>query len=404
MSTWPRIIYVATSSLGVYVTEDFTDPAVQPSWTAINTGLGTLALVEFWLDPFEPRDRQYVLTGGADKSLYMRVEGGPWVAILTAAEAVALAGSVGTVTTRGFCTDPSIAGRLWVTIGRWDNAPANMAFAAYTDDYGDNWTVVTQLWWGTWLYQLGSVRAYGDNVYVAITSGLGGFFKVMPSDDKGANWLEVVCENVNALWALAFNKLQTTQVWTRSAFTTNDRLTKVTNAGIKTTLQDNMGVPRYGAMWFHPTDPNHQRIWINSRLHTTLDSWATEADSGVVASTPLQFSPYSGTDPDASIVGLTLGTHVIGTLDDEADTTPTGIAGANAGTAPYTDSIPKTCGGLAAMGIQAVDLLGKHTFIYLDGGAFEEPAGAGVHLTGGALEEPADAGVHLTGGALEEPT
>jgi hypothetical protein len=60
------------------------------------------------------------------------------------------------------------------------------------------------------------------------------------------------------------------------------------------------------------------------------------------------------------IVGLTLDHpnhkhHIIGVLYGEADTTAVGIAGTNCDTAPFADSIPDTCGGLAVGGIVAVE-------------------------------------------------
>ena len=108
---WPRRIYVATTALGVYYTENFVDPSTQPTWTAVNTGLASTACTEFWLDPFDPANRQYVL---ADSVLYRREGGGNWTSILTLAQIAALTGYTAAARFGGFCSAPSVNGRLWV--------------------------------------------------------------------------------------------------------------------------------------------------------------------------------------------------------------------------------------------------------------------------------------------------
>ncbi len=88
--TWPNKIYVATKTLGVYYTGNFSDPAAQPIWTQINTGLPATDCREFALDPHNQKGRQFVLLE-ASRTLYMR-EDGAWAAILTEAEADTLVG------------------------------------------------------------------------------------------------------------------------------------------------------------------------------------------------------------------------------------------------------------------------------------------------------------------------
>ena len=82
---WPRGIYVATKSLGVFYTDDFTDVATQPTWTAVNTGLANLDCREFATDPYDPENKQYVLTT-TGRIIYRRDNQGTWASILTPAE------------------------------------------------------------------------------------------------------------------------------------------------------------------------------------------------------------------------------------------------------------------------------------------------------------------------------
>ena len=112
-------------------------------------------------------------------------------------------------------------------------------------------------------------------------------------------------------------------------------------------------------------------------LYSTDDAWATESDGGLIAESPNQIASYAGLDSDNIIIDIDIDhasaqDHTIATLSGEADTTPTGIAGSNPGSAPYTDSIPYTSNGVAVNGIGCVDLSG-YTYIYTHGVAFEEP-------------------------------
>jgi hypothetical protein len=143
----------------------------------------------------------------------------------------------------------------------------------------------------------------------------------------------------------------------------NQDLSRVTNAGGNTLLQDGLAPGRWDAMWFDPLTANHQRLFRGGYLFATADGWATVNSPSVISPVPTSFAPWSGADTDQMLVGLTLGTHIVGALYGEDDVTAVGIAGANAGTSPYADSIPATCGGLATGGVAAVDAVGVvHTY------------------------------------------
>jgi len=355
---WPSKIYVATVNLGVYYTDDFSDPAIQPTWTAINTGLAATDCREFWLDPFDNVNRQFVLLE-ASKTLYRRVNGGNWATILTPAQVRAIiGGDNGDV--YGFCPDPTIIGRLWALV-RYDETGAPTGCAACSlrsDDYGDTWVSTATIYYNSWgyLYDLGSIRAYGEHIYVSLNTGAGGSTKVFYSTNTGVNWSYVQVDIAGTITPLSLNPLLPDQVYVYN-WTTDD-LVLVTNIGGLSTLQVDIGSNNWASMWFHLTDSDHQRIVSDSRLRVTIDAWANKSDAGVIVPAPYLIAPWSGVDIDQMLVGLNIvhltNDHVIGALYGEADTTATGIAGTNCAASPFTDSIPYTCGGLAKMGIQAV--------------------------------------------------
>lgn len=364
---WPRRIYVATTALGVYYTDNFVDPGTQPVWTAVNTGLPATDCREFWLDPFDPAGRQYVQLAN-NRTLYRRDGGGSWAAILTPADVNTLLATTA-CTIGGFCTDPSIDGRLWAIVGAAGTAAPSLGWwAIYSDDHGDSWAATAKAYHSNWTYDIASIRAHGDNLYYSRQSGIGGNSHVGISANGGATWTYSTRNSPGSAYPICLNALTPTFVYTQAG--TGLDLQKVTNAAVSTMLQDDLGPPRWDGMWFDPSDDQHQRLIRNSRVYVTNDAWANIGNGGVVSSAPIAFAPWSGADIDQMLVGLTLvgGTpptqpHVIGVLYGEADTTVTGIAGANAGAAPYTDSIPYTCGVVAWMGIQAVDTIGTvHTY------------------------------------------
>ena len=354
---WPNKIYVATTSLGVYYTEDFIDPSTQPTWTAVNTGLASLECVEFWLDPLAQDTRQYVLAGNPGV-LYRRELGGSWQSILTREEARAVTGYAWTDDwIAGFCCDPTIAGRLWAVYRNSDGGWNRPLCILRSDDYGETWAFAAEPYNGIYLYQVNSLRANGDNLFVAAAIGAGGTAVTYCSDDAGSTW-QYVAQEYNTTWPICHNPLLPTSAYTTTH--TNSPLRRVTSSGVGTTLQDGIGPGRWDAMWFHPSDADHQRVLRGGKLHVTADGWTNYSQGDAITPTPISFAPRAGSDVNQMLVGLTIAhgigqDHVIGVLYEDDDVTATGIAGGSPGSAPYTDSIPYTCGGLAKMGIWAVE-------------------------------------------------
>lgn len=355
---WPRRIYVATATLGVYYTDNFSDPAIQPTWATVNTGLAATACREFWLDPFDPLNRQYVLLE-ASRDLYRRDNMGNWNTILTQAQLTALAGQ--NTATSSFYPDTTIQGRLWVLFeGLW-NGVVSYYKAAYSNDYGDTWSLAGTIYSSGFAQTLAmsNIRSCGANVFAGISIGAGGNNHVGYSSDSGATWGLALMQLLNHPANIKLNPLLPTQCYGDNDSAGNRDLNRITTAGAITMLQDGLeNLTRWDNMWFNPTVANHQRIIDNSRVYVTTDAWATINAPAAIAPVPLTIAPWAGNDTDQMLVSLTLGgadDHVIGTLYGEADVVPTGIAGTNCGIPPYVDAIPETCGGATQMGIQAID-------------------------------------------------
>lgn len=347
--TWPTLIYVATTALGVYYTDDFHDPAVQPTWTAINGGLGALDCRWFALDPFSPSKRQYVLLEGS-RTIYRREDGGNWTSILTSAQIAAMAGQATDAVS--FCVDESVDGRLWVlakAVGFWEPI-----FGLYSSDHGDTWNFVT-IRAGWYTYSAYGIRSDGNNVYARINAYGGATARLYFSTNLGGVWANTYLD-FNAAHPMSMNHLLPDRCYSNTDGLGNTDLQQITKGGVSTMLQDGLGFARWDAMWFHPGDALHQRLVRGAKIYATYDAWSTINAPNVIAPVPLSFSPAGGSVVTQMVVGLTLGTHVIGVLEGEADVVATGIAGTNAGAAPYADSIPAICGGLAQMGVQAVPI------------------------------------------------
>jgi len=334
---WPNKIFVATTLLGIYYTDDFANPAIQPTWTAINAGLPALDCNEFDLDPFDQLNRQYVLLWTGE-TLYRRENAGNWVSILTPAQARTACGQVGgTMGLRSFCADLTVPGRLWALF-RWNTN----TYAIRSDDYGDNWTghlitdVNTEDVW--------HIRSSGDYVFLVTYAGTLYLHNdwTFYSSDAGNTWGQYYNWEGHHF---GYNPLTPNRIYELTGITGTHYLTRITSGGVGTDLQTNNALPsRQDSMWFDYTDPDHHRCLEAGDLHVTTDEWATIDTTTDTDPNALSFAPWAGADIDQMLVGLTAvhpaNHHVIGTLYGEADTTVTGIAGTNVDTPPYTDAIP----------------------------------------------------------------
>jgi hypothetical protein len=349
---WPSKIYCATKTLGVYYTSNF-NGTDQPTWAAINGGLPATDVRQFALDPYLPDDKQYLMLE-ATRTLYKRILG-TWTAILTNAQA-AIACGVPSMDLRWFCTDSSVAGRLWVSAHYDTGGSWKWLYALWSDDYGATWTGTAGIEHTT-LYDnysnISNPQAYGDTVFIGTGWASGGNF-IWYSTDKGANWTVAGLGAGVLSGPLALNALQPTLVYRPGG--------KTDNAGNVTALA-NLDYVRADGVWFAAAAAGHQRSIMYSNIYATVDSWVNVNAPSAISPVPENIAPWSGADEDQMIVGLVLhddpgqpddNPHVIGILYGEADVTAVGIAGTNCETTPFTDSIPDTCGGVSVGGIAAI--------------------------------------------------
>ncbi len=345
---WPRRIYCANRNIGVYYTDNFVDPAIQPIWATVNTGLGSLDCMEFHLDPFDQANIQYVLT--YEPKLYRRQFGGGWTKILDTDDITALLGGTHYNTNMtSFYPDPVNEGRIWAVV--YDGG-TGVTFVR-SDDWGDHWYVTNTPAMGTY-YGSDTIRSY-DNYLVY--SGIWGVVNtIYISDDTGATWnsfSNFATPNsalvIHPLLGDTFYYCKAGSGFTKYEFGVGD-----------TVLSGTEWIEHYDGMMFDPADALHQRILYNGKLFVTADDWANISDSGVIDGGPLSFADWGGAAPlDIDQILVTMGVSLIagqyhhcGVLEGKGDTTAVGISGTNCNNAPlYADSIPDDIGGVCKSGL-----------------------------------------------------
>jgi len=351
---------------GVYYTDNFVGPGTQPTWTAVNTGLAATDCREFFLDPFHQAERQYVMLE-ASRSLYRREDGGAWSVIFDYDTAHTVLGSTPLYgeTLYGFCVDPQTDGRLWVSYKYVYDPVGTYDYVFTSDDYGDSWSAI--LFYTGNSYDIQSPRCNGDSIFVPHVSGAGGAYHIQYTANAGANWSISTQAAFGWKTSIAVNPLTGIAYIEQDVLATHD-LAYLEDDGTTGTLQADITLSRNDAMWFDPTDADHQRLVHNSRLYVTTDSWANRNAPSAISYGVISIAPWAGNDTDQMLVGLTINhgvgqDHAVAALYGEDDTSSQGIAGSSPGTPPYTDSIPYGCGGVCSMGVQAVEGTGVvHTY------------------------------------------
>jgi hypothetical protein len=361
---YPRKIYVGTGSMGVYYTENFTDPNEQPTWKTVNSGLPNLLCREFFLDPFHQVYRQYVLLSG--NFLCKRENEGNWNVILSPDIIRELYNLYPTeyADISGFCADNEIDGKILALIHhpnplyRGSSWPHNCYTILHSFDYGETWAEYTRLYEGLFTYGLGDIRASGGTMYASTSIYAGGNGTIHYS--KEYNWSRCICYlNQPISFRLNYNKLD--RVYTVSGLSPQNLAILIQFTCPPTVVQPGIGdFGAYDDMWFHPSNWQYMRYLNYGHLYVTDDEWSTMSNLGYIIGDPYYIARWFGDNTDHICLGLrTTGWgvetyHSIGILIDESSSTPLGIAGSNCMASPFTDSIPYTCGGICRNGIQGV--------------------------------------------------
>jgi hypothetical protein len=351
--SWPLEGYVPTNLLGVYKTTNFVDPTSlsQPTWTAINDGLLSTKIRQLDYDP--TRNYLYCITED-ERTVYVRSTiSGSWSPALTQAQArTAIGAGAGTL--------------YWVTVDQSTGSVYAYFSGGIYDvgqylfksvDYGANWTVKKILDYGA-LYGAGALFVYGSTMWRTWNQG-GGL--IAYSSDGGDNWSVSSSLGFSA-WTpwMSVSALSLSQALVAGNGYGGPDLVRISAPGMTATiLQDskNLGIQHPDALAISSSSWSAQRIMSSSKIFRTIDGWSSLVSASPATLSPAMthlLTPVSGY-PDWMITGrdsgLTSGSpHIIFTVNGDGGT-PVGRAGNSPGSAPYTGSIPYTCGG-AAYGIK----------------------------------------------------
>lgn len=364
---WPSTIYVGTRTLGVYYSGTFTGPdtGLQPTWTAVNSGLGATDVRQLGIDYFDREVRQFCLLEAA-RDLYRREDSGTWATILTNAEArTALGLAVGQI--MYFSPDRGIDGTMFVFFAVAAGADEGLYYFKTTD-----YTEGTASWSSAKIRPMnlnfnnvGNIIAIDGNVYIAYNdNGAPGKRTYVDSSRGGIGWAQSPNLGISAWlpWAHC-DPFNAGFAYANGNGVGGPDLVKVQDSAALVVLQNalNIGPQRPDTMWFSDLTSGLQRILLSSAIYESTDSWTSVVDSTPATVDPgaVSFSEFVSEDDDMILFGAFppgggVRPHHIMAMEESDSVTPVGKAGTNAGTAPYVDAIPETAGGISYEGIQVV--------------------------------------------------
>lgn len=399
--TWAKKIYAATTTDGIYFTDNFVIPQIQPIWQKVNNGLESLACREFHLDPFHQEERQYVLMDGYN-ALYRREMEGDWQIILSYVDFASLcvpyfiSSSI-----RGFCADPIIEGRLWVAgqiyveahhyYGSFGYGPYFQNRFAYSDDYGESWTATSYIKDGWSIPNISSLRSYGDTVYAREGGATFDHGYLMWSQDK-ANLFYITITDVLE-WTLGgfLNPLTPNRFY----YDTKESYNEFTwfEDGAKYSINGSgfqLGNSRWDTIWYNESNGYHMKLINQNKLFVTYDNFGSvNSPSSLDTIYDItSISPYAGDNSDYILFATTYqwgySDHnpLVFAMYGEDNIEPVNISGTNWNTSPYTDSIPYFR-NICRCGLQGVKK--SKGYIYVNGIAmpeFSENTGGGTPMEG----------------------
>src|SRR5512139_869085 len=167
---------------GVYYTADFTLSGAI-TWTKLTTtGLASLNIGNFKVDPFDPLNRQYVIAGNV---LYGR-NGGNWSSLLTTTQALSITGTVpGNEQLSLIWPDPTVEGTYFISFNSQDFFDGGQ-FILKSTDWGATWS---SLWM---LYDSGQgaydMRAYGSTIWMVHNKNVPPNFALDYTTNNGSSY------------------------------------------------------------------------------------------------------------------------------------------------------------------------------------------------------------------------
>lgn len=396
-NTWRSKIYLLTTA-GVYYSSDFTGPGgTMPTWTLLNGGLPVNYIpIAFEPDAFRPADRQYLLLTNLStnkQELYVRTTG-DW-SKLTDADAIATLWASAWGSTLVNCTlwaiqsDINRDGWIGMHAGGFYHGSNHRHAYLYSADYGVTWTVCandadldTSTDPGSHYIEIGDYAGNsgyngGDLVYMPIFSvGALSYSRLVKSVDRGINWTLVdstIDWEEQGLYTDVYQDILYRWKFGGSEFDAGSKIWRSVDQGATWTeiyagatygaLSSGFGTVAVFRYKCHPIlGPMTGALILrtvswNNRLCYSVDggvTWTRSAlPTGLTGETNLSISLVQ--DSDAKIYGLNTKTPItdpvsrsIYVSSDEGVTWES-KAGPNAGTSPYTDSIPYHAGVLGIL-------------------------------------------------------
>ncbi len=384
---WPNKIYVATRNLGVFYTENFRTPEIQPIWYPINEGLPSLDVVEFHVDLRPPEQRNnkdiiYALLSN-HSTIYSKIGTDPWRLYMSAYgihgfDAAPGGGIVMTMGARGvvdpvmpYYTGPGDGGNTGQKLCDCD---VNCC-CSYCDEGRPT----------IWTYGCGSPR---KNLY-CFAYGMGAIGYISKKDDAACSGEECVYEHaIHYQGCLCHDGDDTRECcycqthhvgrwmctgtgnWCAPLITTP--YTSVMYVVIHPNLSgfylattpdlvqcaplNGIGSDSsYDSLWVDPDDQLHMRLVSGGVINETFNGqWQSGYTSGSVGGIS-SIADWAGEDPDNIIAGRGSGENILGCLEGMEDDHFKSIAGAMRNIPPFTGAIPSSAtGGIALSGIYPV--------------------------------------------------
>ncbi len=354
---WPKRVYAATKTKGLYVASSFTASGDQPVWAPLNAGLPSTAIHAFCLDRHEATHdaRMFCVV---NQIVYGRSTG-DWEELLTTEEARAMLGFVNGEYIQYVITDP-ITGYLYVSVSR-EPGESSAIGVCISHDHGE-----------TWQSSVVRVKAYQyvtEHPIDAYDGMIVMMYSVSPisqhtaySKDHGVTWTKYSVGSLSSPgWLPARIHQGITDYYYGcrfGGFYDLLRCSTLANEYTDVNPADNEDGPySQGGMWFDRNDPLHI-ITLPGLGHLpgqcileTFDGFATP---GTKRNQNVCHVPEIAAECDNGYFVLGSDSNGTAVYVSTDGVTLSHRSGANWNTSPYTGSIPTDSGGICQWGLWAV--------------------------------------------------
>lgn len=395
--TWRSNVYVATNTLGVFFSDNFTGPdGAMPTWKSVNKGLSTSGALSCWQmvsDPYNPSLLYYITANNGTNSVLYKwdVAAQEWNALHDAKTLAAAIGipSGGVLLDVCYITTLMVsasrpAGYLAIIITNADN-PNYTTWFSESSDYGANFSTAVKIdvsggaSWAQGMQQRGTMGQFagtsgdpaGDVLYIPLQKRLGvGTSKMWESVDGGAAF--TAPGYTNPTYDFEAGTLVVDPSSQDCAWYIQDAIKKFTGtmgavstklAGVGSAYKNALdvflnpsGSPALIVRAYDALDAGNKR-----RIYKTVDGgavWSSQDDSGsdmTDAGFPYGLTVLSDSDNKIYVMASAspgVGGHHIGVSDDDGALV-VGKSGSAAGIADPGDGtgIPYSAGGIVDIAV-----------------------------------------------------